>query len=293
MNKNTELIANIILILVGIICGTVFFIQDMKDLSLVFFAIALASILYQFLGGIGESNNFNLGAIKFGGAAAILIGFMYFLKEVAFVPTPENKKLFINETKWIPISAETGKTVQVTINSGEETMVFPDSICSKARTSHGLEVDEDAAGYFRVKPLGENTEGVGFFKLSNLKSTSLFNAIKIDDKEKRIQVFELNPDDNARNSTRDIEALDLPFEIEVFKKSFFKIQVDGVSIIEKCEIIPKTAYLVPVSGNNAYIVFLEQASNVINEKYPQRYSKWLVKKINQELLPNKHTTYMQ
>jgi hypothetical protein len=65
MNTSHGLLANIILIGVGIICGSIFFIVEMKDLSLIFFSIALASILYQFLGGIGDTNSFNLGAIKF------------------------------------------------------------------------------------------------------------------------------------------------------------------------------------------------------------------------------------
>ena len=288
MNKNTELIANIILITIGITCGTIFFILEEKDLSLVFFAIALASILYQFLGGIGDNNNFNIGAIKFGGAAAILIGFMYFLKAVAFVPNAEEQKLTISENKWIPISTETGKTISVTISNGKEIKVFPDTTLTKERASHRLDVCEDSKGYFRVNAMGENNECVGYFKLPNLKTESLFNDIKIDDDEKRIRIFELDPDDSNKDSTNDIEELDLPFEIQVFKKSFFKILVDGKPLIKKSEVVPRTAYLIPISIDKLYIAFLEQASNDINEKYPRRYSKWLVKRINKELLLTKN-----
>ena len=291
MNRNAELIANIILIAVGIICGATFFILELKDLSLVFFSIALASILYQFLGGIGNGNNFNLGAIKFGGAAAILIGFMYFLKTVAFIPTPEAYDLSISENKWIPISIETGKTVQVSISNGKETKIFPDSQFACKRASHGLDVRENDSGHFRVNTLGQDEECVGYFELTNLKSSTLFNDIRIDDEEKRIQIFELDPDDSNKNSTRDFEELDLPFEIQVFNKSLFKILVDGKPFIEKSEVVPRTAYLVPISNEKSYIVFLEQASNNIDEKYSRRYSKWLVKKINHELLLTKNKVY--
>ena len=100
-------------------------------MSLILFSIALACILYQFLGGIGDSNSFQLGAIKFGGAAAILIGFMFFLKKVVFVPTPELYKLEISNKNWIPISIETGKIEPVTIKSGKQKMHFPNQSYSK------------------------------------------------------------------------------------------------------------------------------------------------------------------
>jgi hypothetical protein len=195
MNTNHGLLANIILIGVGIICGSIFFIVEMKDLSLIFFSIALASILYQFLGGIGDTNSFNLGAIKFGGSAAILLGFMWFLK-----------------------------------------------------------------------------------------SSTLFNDINIDPGEKRIKEFFLYPDSISKNSTDDYDNLALPFEVKVFNGSLFNIIVDGKEFISNSEIVPKTAYLIPYKDDISYVVFLEQASNKINETYKNRYSKWLVTKIKKEVL---------
>jgi hypothetical protein len=293
MKKNSELIANIILICVGIIFGSIFFIKEQKDLSLIFFAIALASILYQFLGGIGDSNNFNLGAIKFGGAAAILLGFMYFLKTVAFIPTPDSNYLNISENNWIPISTETGKIISVTISNGKDSRVFPDPQFKTKRASHVLEVREDDSGFFRVNAMGQQAEPMGYFEISNLKTSTLFNDIEIDDKEKRIKIFELDPDDNNKNSTKDFEELTLPFEIKVFNKSLFSILVDGHPLIENSEVVPRTAYLIPISADQSYIVFLEQASNEITENYPRRYSKWLVKKISLELLFTKKHAIMK
>ena len=85
-------------------------------------------------------------------------------------------------------------------------------------------------------------------------------------------------------SIKDFEELALPFEIKVFNKSLFSILMDGQPLIENNEVVPRTAYLIPISADQSYIVFLEQASNEISENYPRRYSKWLVKKINLELL---------
>ena len=127
MNKKIEITANISLIIIGLIAGVFFFRTGEKDLSLILFSIALACILYQFLGGIGDSNSFQLGAIKFGGAAAILIGFMFFLKKVVFVPTPEIYKLKVSEEQWFPVSTETGKIKTVTFSSAGNEMQFPKS----------------------------------------------------------------------------------------------------------------------------------------------------------------------
>jgi hypothetical protein len=289
MNTNHGLLANIILIGVGIICGSIFFIVEMNDLSLIFFSIALASILYQFLGGIGDTNSFNLGAIKFGGSAAILLGFMWFLKTIVFIPGEENK-ISINGPKWIPISTETGKTVQVSISNGKDTFVFPDSISKKERAAHGLDVleDEDKKGTFRVNSLGEKGERIGYFELSNLKSSTLFNDIKIDPGEKRIKEFFLYPDSISKNSTEDYNNLALPFEVKVFNGSLFNILVDGEEFITNSEIVPKTSYLIPYKDDISYVVFLEQASSQINEKYKHRYSKWLVTKIKKNVLLDKN-----
>jgi hypothetical protein len=289
MNANHGLLANVILIGVGIICGSIFFIVEMKDLSLIFFSIALASILYQFLGGIGDTNSFNLGAIKFGGSAAILIGFMWFLKSIVFIPGEENK-ISIKGPKWIPISTETGKTVQISISNGKDTLVFPDSISKKEREAHGLGVleDEEKKGTFRVKSLRGKGERIGYFELSDLKSSTLFNDVNIDPGEKRIKEFFLYPDSVSRNSTEDYDNLALPFEVKVFNRSLFNIVVDGKEFIKNYEIVPKTAYLIPYKDDISYIVFLEQASSQINEKYKNRYSKWLVTKIKKNVLLDKN-----
>lgn len=292
MKSKIELIANIVLIAIGIGGGIHFFVSEMKDLSAILFSIALASILYQFLGGIGDSNKFKLGAIKFGGSAAVLIGFMFYLKGVAFVPTPEEYKLNISGENWIPISVETGKTVPVTITNGQETREFPDSILAEKRQSLDYKVEEMNAGQYVILTSSSSEtekERIGNFKLNNLKASGLFNNIKINDDEKRVQVFKLYPDKQDQNSSLDLEELDLPFEISVYKRSRFEISLlaedNSVkeTILKNAEIVKKTAYIVPISDKQSYVVFLEQAVSEIDSTHPTRYSKWLVKKIDQSL----------
>ena len=286
--KKTELIVNIILIAVGIIGGVSFFIFDLKDLSLILFSIALACILYQFLGGIGENNNFNLGAIKFGGSAAILIGFMFFLKKVVFVPDPQELNLNIEPKNWIPISVESGKTINVEISNNKDCFTYPDSNSIDVRKNHNFQVEESENGQFLINTIDNKHEIIGSFDIKSLNSCNLFNNLKVNDEEKRIQVFRLYPDIEDKNSTNDISELDLPFEIRVFNGSRFSVFIEeGDStkvILKNLEIVTKTAYIIPISNNQSYILFLEQASNKIDERFPNRYSKWLVKKIDHQLL---------
>lgn len=288
MSKKTELIANIILIVTGIVGGTLLFISEQKDLSTVFFAIALSSILYQFLGGIGDNNSFSMGAIKFGGAAAILIGFMFFLKKVVFLPDGLDQQIQCEPSQWIPISAETGQTLAVAICNGSDTLQIPPPDLANKRQHQAFRIKETAEHRFGIHTATPDETCVGSFNLASLQSSTLFNQVGIDEQEKRIQIFELHPDDPKQNSTNDLEELDLPFEIQVFNKSRFKILKDNQPVkgFENLEVVARTAYVVTVTDQEYYLVYLEQAANVVNASYPQRYSKWLVKKIKTVLKAN-------
>lgn len=288
MSRNTELIANIVLIVIGLAGGIIFFMMNQKDLSLVLFSVALASILYQFLGGIGDSNAFNLGALKFGGSAAILIGFMFFLKKVVFIPSPENCKLIISEKGWIPINANDGKTLSVNISNGAEQKVYPDPTDSSKRKSQSFQIAEKDSSTFSVLS-NDEAEEIGFFNLSNFKTSTLYNKTEIDNEsEIKVKVFELNPDDPNNDSTLDKNELkSLPFEIKVHDVSLFSILPKDASrkpFYENMEVVKKTSYLVPIGNSESYIVFLEQAVSVLEPPtYNRRFSKWLVKKIKHKL----------
>lgn len=291
--KNTELVANIALITIGIIGGITFYLFGLKPLSAVMFAIALASILYQFLGGIGDTNNFNLGAIKFGGSAAILIGFMWYLKFFGFAPTPENYKLDISEKNWIPIEKASGKTLQVKISNGNEEdpeeAIFPDSVSAQARASHTYLVEEGKDARFYIKTPGQPSETVGQFSLSSFNCSTIFNKMEISDDEKAIQIFTLYPDREDKNSTKDIKNLNLPFEVKVFNESRFSILLSDQPeqpFLDNAEVVRRTAYCIPVTQNQSYVLFLEQAVSYIDSTYPERYSKWLAKKIDHTLDKN-------
>lgn len=283
MNKRTELIANIILILVGISGGTTFYMLGVKDLSLVFFSIALASILYQFLGGIGEDNNFNLGAIKFGGAAAVLIGFMFFLKKIAFVPNPEDYHIVFSEKNWIPISEETGKVIDVCISNGVDSVCFPQQDYQQKRLSHQFKLIEQDQSHYAIM-LGDSSEAAGIIDINDFKTSTLFNNVAIDDSEKRLKVFTLYQKDSLRHTTANDPILKkLPFVLETVDCCLFTVKVGNKTIINEEEIVPKTSYIIPISPNESYILFLEQAVNRTDSTHHTLYCKWLAKRIEQRI----------
>ncbi|MCK4500704.1 hypothetical protein KAU11_09400 [Candidatus Babeliales bacterium] len=281
MNKKIEIIANVSLIVIGLVLGIFFFISEKKDLSLILFSIALACILYQFLGGIGDGNSFQLGAIKFGGAAAILIGFMFFLKKIVFVPTPELYKLEISNKKWIPISIETGKIEPVTIKSGEQEIHFPNQSDSKYlenRKKHEYQISNINNSQFSIELKSTPQDTVGFIDINNFKTKGLYNKTVIAEDERRIQVFSLYPERENQNSSKKLINVSLPFNIEVFNTSRFSIE----PFYKNLEVVKKTSYIIPFNEDEVYIVFLEQA-NSRDTIQTEQYSKWLVKKLKYKL----------
>ena len=281
MNKKIETIANIALAIIGLVLGILFYLSELKDLSLILFSIAIASILYQFLGGIGEENTFKLGALKFGGAAAILIGFMYFLKTFIFIPTPELYNLEISDKNWIPISIETGKIKTVIIKSGKQEMQFPDQSNSEYlenRKKHEYQISNKNNNQFSIELKSTPSDTIGFVDINNFKVKGLYNKIVNAEDETKIQVFTLYPERENQNSSKKINDVSLPFDIEVFNTSRFSIK----PFYNNLEVAPRTSYLVPFNEDELYIVFLEQANSTDTIK-TKRYSKWLVRKFKNKL----------
>jgi len=279
--KKIEIIANITLIVIGLLLGIIFFISDKMDLSLILFSIALACILYQFLGGIGEGNSFQLGAIKFGGAAAILIGFMFFLKKVVFVPTPEKYKLEISDIDWMPVSIETGRIKTIKIKSGGQEEQFPDESKSdylNSRKNHEYQISDKANNQFSIELKSRPSDTIGFVNINNFKTKRLYNKTVIAENEKVMQIFTLKPEVDSLNSSNKIETVSLPFEIKVFKNSRFSIEPYYMNL----EVVKRTSYIVPANENESYVVFLEQANSGYSNN-SERFSKWLVKKIKHKM----------
>jgi len=277
MIKKVEVVANIALSIIGLFTGIVLFIHEMKDLSVVFFSIALGSILYQFLGGIGEENTFKLGFIKFSGAAAVLLGSMLVIKMYVFDPAPNGLSI-APEQGWVPIDTETGKIKKIAISHGNTKTVFPDSLnqmLAQERKNHEYQLSKISPSKFAIQLKSKPTDTVGFVDIHNFTETGLFNKVKTAEDSKAIQIFTLYPDDPTKNSTKKIETIALPFEIKVFSSSRFSIE----PFIENQEVVIKTSWIIPHGTNTFYVVFLEQANSTDSVKF----SKWLVEKLELKL----------
>jgi hypothetical protein len=276
--KRIELFANIALTAVGLLLGIVFYLNSHKELSLVLFSIALASILYQFLGGIGDGNSFQLGAIKFGGSTAVLMGFMFFFKNVVYVPVPEEYNLDVKPDRgWIPVDIRTGEVSPVKITNNLQSKSYPlNETYKEERKKHNYQLSESGSNRYSIQLTRNLSDTIGYVHLNGFKTRNLYNKIT-NSPEPRVQVFKLYPEDETRNSTAKLKNVKLPFEIKV-SGAWFSIPGYGIG---GEEVVPRTSWVVPYSDNFCYIVFLEQANSMDDEI--ENYSKWLVKKFCHKL----------
>lgn len=288
-----ELLVNIILIVVGLVGGAVFYLYFDKDLSLIFFSISLAAILYQFLGGINEENQFNLGAIKFGSSAAVLIGFMFFFKKVIFTSQPMSQEVVFSEKNWLPIDKQTGSVIPLQISVGDKVVKVP-ADSTELLPKYKLDVKENE-GKFLVglannisDETGKDNRIVGEFTLKDLDTRSLFNTVDLGDEE--LQIFFLYKDVNKKNSSNKIDLdRELPFVINVTRKGFFNVVEDigddRFLHVDNKTVHKRSSYLITLQDGSIYLVMVLQAHH---EKIvrSENYSKWLVKRIEPKMNPS-------
>lgn len=282
MNKKVEVIANIILAFVGITLGIIMFVVGHKDLSLVMFSIALASILYQFLGGIAADSSIQLGALKFGGAAAVLMGFMFFFKKFIFIPSGEYSKLNVTEMGWVPISLESGQVKTVRIGNGLDSLTFPDKPNFKElRKKHRYLVLANDKQQFDIVLASDKTDTVGYADMSDVSGSSLLGGIKLPDDFNKPESFTLYPF-RKNTSSKQIDGLELPFFIEVYKSARFSIKPNDPgqkAYVQNKTVEKNNSYIIPgESRGESYLVVIESANSSDTTGY-SNYSKWMVHKL--------------
>lgn len=280
-NKIVEIIANSILTISGIIIGICFATGENPNtaVSIIMFSVALASILYQFLGGIGKETSIQLGILKFGGSAAILVGFMFFLDNYIY----KDAKMKIHQDL-IPISVKDGCTVKDKDIYYSEKKEQSNLTTSSPIRNHSYTLSETDQDYCFDVFIAD--ERVGFVKWKDITTNTLGNKIEIQtDKNSEIQDFKLYPDNVKLRSTRQIEHLReiLPFVIELDGSSYFKIYATDTirSLINKgfCRLIPE-------KNNEYWLVMLVHADLITEEE--AKYTKWVCKKVRLGFeIPNK------
>lgn len=286
-----ELVVNSVLIIIGLVGGTLFYLYFDQNLSLIFFSISLAAILYQFLGGINEQNQFNLGAIKFGSSAAVLIGFMFFLKKFIFTDDQVvHPSIELSSEEWLPVDKRTGEVVQIEIKAGDSILTLPEDMTEQL-PAYKLKVKEKDHRFYvelsnalsEKEPI-QKSRLVGDFTVKELKSHSLYNEIDLGDED--LQIFTLYKDQPTRNTSAKVGLEpELPFEVMVTKGGNFSVRnkQTGKMEIDTRAVNKRTSFILKLDSKSIYLLMILQAHHE-KEFIAENYSKWLVKKIEPTLI---------
>ncbi|BDD08261.1 hypothetical protein FUAX_06930 [Fulvitalea axinellae] len=291
-----ETVVNIILIVAGISLGTFFYLGENKnpELSSVMFSIALSCILYKFMGGIAQENEFKLGAMKMGGTVAVLFGFMFFFKTVIFEKSVEKANLRLShQGDWVPVEIKTGSMMSgLRIFGGDDTLSYPGekekAEFKSARKRLGYRISESASGELHLLSTNIPADTVGKVEVRDIKTASLFNSLEPDRHESLIQVFSLKPEVDSLNSSAKIAGVELPFEIKVFPSSRFSVTPKDETAepyISPKPVESKKSYVISTAPGELYVIMLEQADARPEIDSDKRYSKWLVQKFKTRLEP--------
>jgi len=291
-NSKVEMVANVILIFIGLALGIIlYFPEETVRLSPIFLSIAIACIIYQFLGGISETNSFSIVGLKLGGAAAVLLGSAWLLANLV-LPHSDETILQGSLSDWIPISRTNGKIMPVSLVRNGKHKLFPDSTIiqdikeDRKKTEYEVFLEENNRLNLVLK--SKHTDTIGYINASSIQRNGFFNQTIVDDSENAIKVFTLRPDVDSLNSSKDIPGTNLPFEIKVHDISRFSIE----PYIYDYEVRPRESYIIPLNKKGEfYIVFLEQANNIRTDS-TRLYSKWLVRKFKNTLKPLPQTTIL-
>lgn len=274
-----ETIVLLVLIFTGIIMGTLFYYDEKPDISAVMYALSLASILYRFLGGIGNQNSLALGAIKLSGSAAVLFGFIYgldayiFSDTPAYLPASETVVQISPSRGWIPINLGDGSVEQVTITQNDSLIFrFPESKSFEdQRSKHEYTLRGENQKLAVVNSASGDT--IGYTRSASWEAGGLFGSIKLSEREDAYR-FTLYPEADKKSSRKTGEVKHLPFEIIQESCCRYKIMRGKEELVSKI-IVPRTGTVVSsADSKTCYIVFIEQA-NSLQDDIPD-YSKWII-----------------
>lgn len=289
MTQNTlENIVIVALIVVGVGLGIYFRTQGDSQLAAVLLALALAAILYKFLGGNQETNRLSIGVLKFGGSAAVLGGFIWLLSQVIFtdkfeVPADEAVVSFLPADGWYAARTATGAplSLEVLINDTiVRTIARPDALTLSERS-------------FKLAPSGNErfplvayagSDTLGFVLRDNIPIESDGSTpveIPADISVNELYSFRLYPHQNRNRSSADFERkfrqspFPFPFIVRSFGASFVVEDRDGrTTYISEREVVRKIPYLIEADGKR-FLLFASHA-NFILDDLKEHYSEWVV-----------------
>lgn len=245
---------NVILIslIIGFIGSVVLFLLDVKPILVsIFLGTGIASLIYRFLGGTA-GNSMQLGALKFTGTVAVLIGSAYFInqelarqeseglpKEITIQPNPDN---------WVAIGYD-GLPIDIEIN--ETDQVF-EKLDQSPFINLPLSLDTTDRDKYTV--LGTDNFVLGVLDNSALRDANLFSDIegsKLFLVTQRLKPF---------SEVVDLDPI--PFDLTTMKYSgdysrFQLLDDDNAEILWSGSIYRKQFEIIKLKGKTYFIGIVE------------------------------------
>lgn len=271
-----ELVVLIILIFSGIILGIVFYNKGEKDMTAIMIGLSLTSILYKFLGGIGDQNSLKLGVIKFGGSAAVLFGFIYGLSN--FILLSEINLKVEPDNNWIPINYQTGEIIEVAILNEDDSLFITNSEIGKIALKKNqctLKRNESDNTFF-VKT--EGNEVIGKLTNMNFKNKGFFNGME------PIESYRITLKPGSLNSNTSKEKLpdQYNFEISVTPSNQYFIKTSGDTLNNVISKMKVNIFEVPEEPDNLYVALIEQA-DANSTNINKHFSVWDIIKFHKTI----------
>lgn len=284
--QKLELIVILIMMAAGFVFGIVFYYDGQPAISSVMFSIALASLIYRFLGGIGNQNSLTLGAIKFGGSAAVVFGFMYGINTFIFgaVAHGASAEVTISPARgWVPIDEYSGKATEVRISLQDSVLLHvtasPDwqaaRLSTELRPLPGASSDQIYISGLR------SHDTLGYARISELPIEGIYRSLSLNSDRDSYR-FDLYPDREPKSSKKVEEVKDLPFTVQLKNRARYQITIGKASTPSVSKVIvPRTGTLIEVpNSDEVYIVFIEQA-NSLDDHIPD-FTKWIIIPLQKE-----------
>ena len=170
----------IVALIIGFIGSIVLYKLDVKPILVsIFLGTGIASLIYRFLGGTSD-NSFKLGALKFSGAVAVLIGSAYFInQELAKQEGPgsiESVTIHPDPETWTALNWN-GEPIDLRIEETDQIIEKPSESPWK---NVPLQIDPSEDKY---RVLGADGIELGILENSTLRNANLYSEVEVSKSE--------------------------------------------------------------------------------------------------------------
>ena len=293
-NTALENIVIVLLIALGVGLGIYFRTAGDSQLAAVLLAIALAAILYKFLGGNKESNSFSVGFLKFGGSAAVLGGFMWLMAQVIFKNEasvlPADARVSVSPaTGWYAADLNNGTPVPVEVLLGDSAVYFVGQPANRTLAERSFRLENSEGDRLPLLPYSGG-DTLGYVPRDNVRelgggTVDNSGAGGTITSPTEVTTFVLYPNDRQRRSTTQLEKrlirtgkrespYAFPFELRTFGSSFKVQERDGGRVLIEDREVRRNLPFVVESAGRQWLIFAMHANFLLEPK--DQFSEWAV-----------------